>query len=482
VVNFLHGGHYCNPSLAVVFPISGKEIYSTYPPLYQGVLLVWMKLFGPGVIAAMILHLALFAVSGWLTLGIVKRFFPAATNYAVVALLFFGFTFGDRPEDLAYIFGLGALWLVARQISEAVFRAETAAGLLLVLLLGLYTSVIVGAYFFGAGFLACAMTWLWRRKVFVFAPFLAAAAVFAVITFFIAKTEPRWWAGFMESAREQSVMTAGFHWPHAGDVLKLIRTAPVFLLGVVALPWLAARRREVFSRESVWLALAVGIFVMGWLLLVADLTLLAANYVTYVMFTQILFAAALLALAQKYFPERERWQRLALLTGVLLVSIRAAGMTTWGVACAWNNSYQNTQAVLRTELGPFTKSDRPVLVSSAFLYGAAELGVKNPIHSDWYFDHASWTENAETDGLARLRPARLVLTQFDYYRSFVLPLEKLRQHPELVKIRVRNLAVVRPPDAIPALQRVVQHISWAPVIVDLDWKYAVRLDSAGASR
>jgi len=221
---------------------------------------------------------------------------------------------------------------------------------------------------------------------------------------------------------------------------------------------------------------------MGWLLLVADLTLLAANYVTYVMFTQILFAAALLALAQKYFPERERWQRLALLTGVLLVSIRAAGMTTWGVACAWNNSYQNTQAVLRTELGPFTKSDRPVLVSSAFLYGAAELGVKNPIHSDWYFDHASWTENAETDGLARLRPARLVLTQFDYYRSFVLPLEKLRQHPELVKIRVRNLAVVRPPDAIPALQRVVQHISWAPVIVDLDWKYAVRLDSAGASR
>jgi hypothetical protein len=372
--------------------------------------------------------------------------------------------------------------LVARQISEAVFRAETAAGLLLVLLLGLYTSVIVGAYFFGAGFLACAMTWLWRRKVFVFAPFLAAAAVFAVITFFIAKTEPRWWAGFMESAREQSVMTAGFHWPHAGDVLKLIRTAPVFLLGVVALPWLAARRREVFSRESVWLALAVGIFVMGWLLLVADLTLLAANYVTYVMFTQILFAAALLALAQKYFPERERWQRLALLTGVLLVSIRAAGMTTWGVACAWNNSYQNTQAVLRTELGPFTKSDRPVLVSSAFLYGAAELGVKNPIHSDWYFDHASWTENAETDGLARLRPARLVLTQFDYYRSFVLPLEKLRQHPELVKIRVRNLAVVRPPDAIPALQRVVQHISWAPVIVDLDWKYAVRLDSAGASR
>ena len=48
--------------------------------------------------------------------------------------------------------------------------------------------------------------------------------------------------------------------------------------------------------------------------------------------------------------------------------------------------------------------------------------------------------------------------------------EAVREHPELVTVRVRNLAQVRPPDAIPALSRVVQHISWAPVIVDLEWK------------
>ena len=46
----------------------------------------------------------------------------------------------------------------------------------------------------------------------------------------------------------------------------------------------------------------------------------------------------------------------------------------------------------------------------------------------------------------------------------------VRQHPELAETRIRDLAAVRPPDAIPSLQRVVQHISWAPVIVDLDWK------------
>ncbi len=470
VVNFLHGGHYCNPSFAVVFPIAGKEIYSAYPPLYQGVLLVWMAIFGTSVISAMALHLSLFAVSGFLALGIVKKFFPAATGYALAALLFFGFTFGDRPEDLAYIFGLGVLWLVARQISEDGFRAGTAAGLLLVLLLGLYTSVIVGAYFFGAGFLACAAAGGWRRNRYWFTPFVAAAALFAVTMIVIAKIEPRWWAGFMESAHQQSVMTAGFHAPRGMDVIKLIRTVPVFLVGLAALPLVISRRREIFKENFSWLALVAGIFAMGWVLLVADMTLLVANYVNYVMFTQIILAAGLLALAQKHFPEREPRLRVALLGCVLLVSVRAVGMTTWGAACAWENSYQSTQAVLRAELDPFAESARPVLVSSAFLYCAADLGVKNPVHSDWYFDHAHWTNNAEIEGLARLQPPKLVLTQFDYYRSFVTPLEKLRQRPELVEIRVRDLAGVRVPDAIPSLRRVVQHISWAPVIVDLNWK------------
>lgn len=470
IVNFLHGGSYCNPSMAVIFPIAGREIYAMYPPLYQGALLVWMKLFGTSVISAMALHLALFAVSGFLTVWIVKQFFPAAAGYAPAVLLFFGFTFDDRPESLAYVFGAGALWLVARQISENRFRAGTAAGLLLALLLCLYTSVIVGAYFFGAGFLACAAACAWRRKLYWFAPFIAAAALFAIITFGIARFEPLWWAGFMESARQQSVTTSGFHAPGGADAIKLIRIAPVFLLGLAVLPFVIARRKEIFAGESVWLALTVGVFAMGWVLLAADMTLLAANYVNYVIFTQILLAAGLLALAQKFFPERERLLRAALLGCVLLVSIRAACMTTWGVACAWKNSYASTQEMLRTELAPFVKSERPVVVSSAFLYGAADLGVKNPVHADWYFDHAHWTNNAEMDALVRLRPPKLVLTQFDYYRGFVRPLAQLRQQPELVEIRVRDLAAVRPSDAIPALRRVVQHISWAPVIVDLDWK------------
>ena len=470
VVNFLHGGRYCNPSLALVFPISGTEIYATYPPLYQGALLSWMKLFGTSVVSAMGLHLVLFAVSGWLVLAIVRLFFPAATGYGLTALLFFGITFDDRPECLGYVFGLISLWMVMRQISEPHFRAGTAAGLWVSLLLGLYTSVIVGAYFFGIGFLACAAACLWRRNAYWFAPFIGVAVLFAVSTFAIARLEPLWWAGFLESARQQSVMTTGFRRPQAADVMKLVRTTPIFLLSLAAVPWVVARRKEILAQASAWLALVVAIFFMGWALLALSVTLLPANYFYYAVLTQVILAAGLLALAQKHFPEHERCLRAALLAGTLLVSVRAIAMSTWGVACAAGNSYQSTQAVLRAELEPFVKSDQPVLVSSPYLYSAAGLGVRNGIHSDWYFDHANWRENTQMDALARLKPAKLVLTQFDYYRNFEAVVAQLGGHPELVAVQVRDLARVRTPDSIPSMQRVVQHISWAPVIVDMNWK------------
>lgn len=470
VVNFLHGGRYCNPSMALVFPISGTQVYSMYPPAYQGVLLIWMKVFGASALSAMAMHVALFAVCGFLTLEIIQRFFPAAKGQALAVWLLLGFTFDDRPEALAFVFGLAALWLATRQISNPSSGLGLAVVLTAVLFLGLYSSVIVGAYFFGAGFLACLAACVWRRNVIWCVPFIAAAVLFVLATVCIAKCQPLWWAGFQESARQQTVMTTGFHPPHLDGLLKLARSVPVFLLGLAAVPLVWTRRREIFAGESPWLALAAGILVMGWGLLAASVTLLAPNYVNYAIYTQLILAAGLLALAQRHFPARERLLRGLLLGCVLLAAIRAAGMTTWGAACAWKNSYQNTHAALQTEFAPFVAADKPVLVSSAFLYQAVDMGVRDAIHCDWYFDHTQWSDHAQMDGLIRVRPARLVLTQFDYYRAFVAPLEQLRQRPGLVDFRVRNLAAVPVPDANPALQRVVQHISWAPVIVDLDWK------------
>lgn len=441
-----------------------------YPPLYSGALLVWMKLFGATLFSAMALHVVLFAIAGFFTATIVTRFFPASEGYGIVMLLLFGFTFDDRPESLAFVFGCGSLWLVARQISGGQFRAGTALGLALVLLLGLYTSVIVGAYFFDAGFLACACAWVWRRKLHWFAPFILAALLFALITFAIARMEPLWWAGFLENARQQQVLIAGFALPRGQSLLRLVRAMPVFLLCLAALPVVIARRKEMFSQESAWLALVTGIFVMGWVLLALCMTLLASNYVIYATFTQVILAAGLLALVKKHFPRRERLVRCVLTACVVLVSVRAIGMSTWGVACAWKNSYRSAQAVVQAELQPFTTSHQPVLVSSAFLYRAEEMGVRNAIHAAWYFDHANWKRDTQMDALIRLRPPKLVLTQFDYYRGLWEPLQQLRQHPDLVEIHVRDLSAVPVPDAYPSLQRIVQQISWAPVIVDLDWK------------
>jgi hypothetical protein len=144
-------------------------------------------------------------------------------------------------------------------------------------------------------------------------------------------------------------------------------------------------------------------------------------------------------------------------------------MTTWGVACAARNSYWRSQATLQAELAPFTATNLPVVISTSFLYDAQDLGVQRFIYGDWYYDRANPAPDTDVAALCQLRPTKLVLTQFEYYRGFVAVLEKLRRQPGLVTIRVRDFAEVKPPDANPALQRVLQHISWAPIIVDLDW-------------
>jgi hypothetical protein len=471
MVNWSLHGHYINPSLSVVFPISGHQVYAAYPPLYQGALWVWMKLFGTTVISAMALHVALFAISGFLVVRVVQQIFPGATNYALVPLLLFAVTFDDRPEGLAHNFGLLSLLLVARLISAGANR-RLVLGIALALFCALYTSVVVGALYFAIGSMAVVAAGVRRRTCVSLGPFALAAVLFAVTTITIAKVQPLWWAGFKENARQTPVLAVGFRVPTVQELLKLIRAAPVFLLAVALIPLLVARRKQILGADGCWLALVIGVFVTGWGLLVASMTLLTANYVGYVLFVQLLLAAGLLALGEHLPVRPRRWLRVALTGCVVLVSVRAAGLTTWGVACAWKNSYARTHQTLLVEFAPFAHRNSAVVVSSAFVYAALEAGVRNPVHSDWYFDRANWTNNADINGLVALQPKKLVLAQFDYYRVFVPLLEQLRARPGLVDITVRDQAAVRTPDSIPALQRVLQQVSWAPVLVDLEWKGA----------
>ncbi|HEX7655208.1 MAG TPA: hypothetical protein VF607_16990 [Verrucomicrobiae bacterium] len=468
MVNWYQHGHYVNPGLSVVFPISGHQVYAAYPPLYQVALLVWMKFFGTSVLSAMALHVTMFSVSVLLLVQIIRRFFPTQSRYGVVPLLLLAMTFDDRPEGLAHIFGLAGLWVVGTFLQSG-FRWQLAVGLVLALLATLYTSVIVAALYFGTGFLALAAGWWTRRDHRFFIPHFVAAGLFVILTATIAKVEPLWWAGFQENARQTPVLTTGFRIPNGLELIKLIRTAPVFLLALAAVPLLWRHRDRLRGEGSAWLALTFGIFAMGVVLLVADMTLLAANYVGYVLGLQVLLAAGLIALADKAVGQRFKWSTWILVALVALISVRALGLSTWGVVCAWKNSYPTSQQVLRSEFAPYTTNGAPVVVASAYLYTAVAAGVQNPVHADWYYDRANPDPNANIDGLIKLRPAKLVLVQFDYYRAFVPVLDRLKQlHPE-VKQTVRDFTGVRVPDSIPALQRVLQHITWAPVVVDLDW-------------
>ncbi len=469
VVNYLLHGHYYNPALSEAFPISGHQLYSAYPPLYQGVLFLWMSFFGASVISAIALHLALFSVAGWLVLMIIKRYFPGDSNIVLVSLFFLVITFQDRPEDVVHVLGISMLLILSSHLTAPV-RWHRLLLVTLLLLASLYTSVIAAALYFGAGFIMVAIHWSKHRQTWLLVPFFAAAALFVLITCGIARFEPLWWQGFLENSRQTPLRTTGIRLPQAGEIIKLVRNAPVFWVGLLAVPCVWWRRKAIFSEGTTWPFILAGVFLMGWVLLVADMTILASNYVMYVSYLQVIVAAGLLALAGTCFPAYRRCLNLVLLASVLLVSIRAVGMTTWGGLCAWKNGYHQTHETLRIELQPFSTNDAPVILSSAYLYSALEFGVQHPVHSDWYYNRASSDPEADIKAMEQLRPTKLILAQFDYYRAFVPLLKRLQAHSGSVEVHVRDQALCRTPDSIPSLQRVVQHISWAPVIVDLEWK------------
>jgi hypothetical protein len=471
VVNWLLHGGYFNPSLAEAFPISGHQVFAAYPPLYQVALLPWMSIFGTSVLSAIWFHFVLFALASLLTLVILRVAFPGRPQQALAVLCLFGITFGDRPEDLAHVFGLGAMLVTALW---QVGRVHALAGQIALALLGaLYTSPVVGAFYFGATFLAHAAGWLLGRRRFPFAAFAAVMALFVSITLFVAKGYPLLWRGFLENTAQTPLQTTGFRIPAAVEILKLARTAPVFLLAAACLPFLLARRKCLAigtDADVAWLSLTAGIGVTGGLLLVVSMALLSANYVVYVLFAQVLLAGGLLAVAGGFPTAARRSFYGALACCLALLSVRAAGMIIWGAACSCDVSLHRARAIIRDELQAYANSGERVVVSSAFLYDAAQSGVRGAVHSDWTRDRRQDGPDADLQGLVRLRPPKLLLTQFDFYRSYANTIEQLRQRPDLAAVRVVDTAAVRAPDSIPALQRVVQHISWAPVIVTISWK------------
>jgi len=476
VVNYLLHGEYVNPSLALVLPISGNDVYCAYPPLYQLLLLGWMSVFGTSALVAMWLHVVLLGAYMVTVLGVFQRLQTPAICINLAGLFLFSITFHDRPDTLAHLLGVLAIYCWLRFHGGGEARPETAEGwswlAAAFLLLTVCTSLQIGViYLCWAGLLALSGACLKRTK-FPWAPTLALVGAVAGLIAIVRFGFPLWWEGFQEHAKITPSLT-GWRLPEVGDLLKLARTAPGIILVGTLLAMLAMRGKMSKDRltKSPHASVAITGLVAAFALIGACLVIITANTVHIANYLQPIIVGCFLAALHNGFGQGKPGKLYVALfvAAAGLVSVRAIGMTTWGVACNTGMGYRESVQFVRKQLDDTTRG-APVLLSSAYLYEGARHAGLRWVHADWPGKPAYSTTSWEGEALVKLKPAKLILTQFDYYRRYEDVLAHLQGQPGLVEITVHNTAVIRSPDSIKSMQRIVQHISWSPVVVKLDWR------------
>lgn len=464
VVNYLLHGRYCNPALIHALPISGGEVFSAYPPLYQLVLLGWMTLFGPSAVAAMGLHVALLGLYFVIVQAIFRQVQVSAPMGNLAGLFLLGITFHDRPDTLAHVWGALTIWALLR--GGPWVWAAAGAGVLL-----FCTSLQIGAvYVFWAVLIACGNAWL-GRSAFPWAAGVAGGLLLLGLIALVRFGFPGLWAGFQEHVRITPSLTE-WRWPGMMEILKAGRTAPalLFLAGLLAGVLICQPHRLKDALGSSAAVVAASGTLAAMALLAASLVKISPNTVHITNYLQPVVVGTFLAsgASRRFGAKGEATVIGVLLVLSLITGIRAAGMTTWGVVCTRDVSRQAALTRIRGEVDVLPAGST-VIASAAYLYDLANRTNIQWVHNDWPAAPAAGA-NWESAAFGDLRPARIFLTQFDYYRRFGAVVEQLKMHPDLVTLTVTNLATVRPPDAYPQWQRVVQHVSWAPVIVELQWR------------
>jgi hypothetical protein len=477
IVNYLHGGRYANPTVAIFRPLSGTQVFGAYPPLYQAVLLGWMSVFGTSAASAVGLHLTLFGLYATVGYLILRRLAIPVWAMHLAGGFLLAITFHDRPDTLAELLGVGAVyaWLRAWEAvaGGAPAGARRWAWLATALaVLTLCASLQIGVMFIFLLFFGSAVA---RLVYQVRLPKLPLAAIPVLCALLAAAGRfgfPNWWAGFVENfANNPSVQ--GWRWPDAASVLKLARTLPgLGLVVLLALIGFASQRTFQVRGSSAWvLTLALVAASLG--VVAVSLFYLTPNYFLFAAYLQPLAVGAFLGWWSSW-NMGDTWRRglVSVFTlAVLVCAVRAVGMSTWGVLCARDVSYARAGAIVDAELNRFAPGQpRIAVVSAAFLYGAAAHRDVRLIHSDYVVRPAPGLTDGDLKGLLAERPAKLILTQFDYYRRYRPTLTALQSRAELAGLSLTNTARLRPPDAFGSWQRVVQHVSWAPVIVDLTWR------------
>lgn len=478
VVNYLVQGRYCNPAIANALPISGNEVFSGYPPLYHVVLLGWMKVFGTSVLSAMWLHFALFALYAALALATLRELRVPVWATHCAGLFLLGITFHDRPDSLAHVLGMAAVFASARGFGDTPVAgvAKRARGwswlTVLSVILCLGTSLQIGGIYFFLIWLVTLLSAWFRTARPAWPELMTMTLVPVALVLSVKVLWPHLWAGFLEHAQQTPTLTS-WRIPSAMELLKIVRVAPGVLIVLFLLPLLLYRQRLAANKalgvRELTILLSVGFaaaVVLGFALF-----FLAANLVLIAAYLQPVIVGLFLTLWSSTGTSRIQLGVVMLLFGLalLVVSVRAVGLTTIGVACARDVSQSKARAIIARELAA-APTNAPVALASAYLYDAwPEARRLRLLHSDWLGLAAKNKPNAEVEALRAVKPSRLVLTQFDYYRRYTMVLAQLQATTNGASVQLEDLAHVRPPDASPRWQRVVQHVTWAPVIVRLDW-------------
>ncbi len=484
VVNLLNGGRYCNPSLALVLPISGTEVFSAYPPLYQVVLYGWMCVFGTSAWAAMALHQVLFVLYVLVLFGIFQRLKTPALWVNGAGLFLFVNTFHDRPDSLAILLGVGAIyaWVRAQDPTVASARSGPAPGAAVrgsgwnwlaagLIVLTLATNLQFGGIYLGCLWVLALANAALRRARIPWGPLAATILIPAVLVVFVKFGHPRLWEGFQEHATRSPGVTS-FRLPNWSDTTRALRTLPGFGLAVVLGAGLWWQRRERVTAwfksvdAMVWLGMVAAVLVFT----IAALTFLSSNSVLAAGYLQPLVIGLLLGAFANELPAYGRkWLWPSVFVALAAVcALRAVGMTTWGVACAADVSHGRAVQLVRQSLNELPPG-ATVAVSAGFLYEAVQHQELRVLHSDW-LTPPDGGGVSRAEAVATLKPAKLILTQFDHYRLYGEAIAELQSHTNLVHVNIINTAGVPVPDAALTVQKVVQNISWAPVIVEFSWK------------
>lgn len=470
VVNAMHGGAFVNPTVAISRPYSGTEFFSPYPPLYQFVLHGWMRVFGASAAAAIGLHVMLVGVFTVLVYRMFRQLQVETWVMHLAGGFLFVITFHDRPDTLAHVCGVGALWAMVG------WQCDGSAGRRLWLsvafvALAFLTSVQLGAMYAAVvGVTVLAQALLTGQRI----PWLTLLVIGLTPLILLAVGKfgfPRWWTGFIENARDNP-SSLGLHPPDLDGILKLVRSLPGFLLVSLLLFLSLPRIKGALAKsDKPQLALFLGVMVGLFGVVIMGLCYLTANYVLlFGAYLQPLVVGMGLAwLTRAKLLVLPRSVVIAITCGAIAIGgLRAMGQTTWGVLCARDVSYREACGLVARALRAGGEK-RTAVVSAAYLYDAAAQRDWKLIHSDYLVPLRGRATESDLTGLLRLQPSRLLLTQFDYYRRYEGVIAELRRTRGDVEVRINNTARVQAPDAERRTQKLVQHVAWAPVIVEIDW-------------